>query len=129
MRSGWLSVLGLSLLCLGPVSKGPETIRFETEIGPAVFPHRRHQVGTGIGCHVCHHQTGKGENKPCGECHKGRVEALNQKGAPAYFDVKMKLCRGCHLARRDADKASEAPIHCAECHDIREEARKQGAGP
>lgn len=128
MRVCRVLVMSLFLLASGPVVQGPETIRFETGIGSATLDHRGHQVRVGIDCRVCHHPEDKGAKKPCGNCHKGRVEALQEGGAPAYFDVKMKLCRGCHLEKREADRASQAPIHCAECHDIREKAKGQGSG-
>ncbi len=119
----------LLLLAAVPVGEGPEKIRFETDVGPAAFDHWAHQAARGIDCSVCHHQdSGRDVKRPCGRCHRGRGEAGQPGGAPAYFDVKMKLCRGCHLERRESDEASKAPIHCAECHDIREKARGQGAG-
>ena len=124
----WILVMSLFVLASGPVVQGPETVRFETDIGPATLDHRGHQVRMGIDCGVCHHLAESGAKKPCSGCHKGRVEARQEGGAPAYFDVKMKLCRGCHLEKREADRASRAPIHCAECHDIREKAQRQGSG-
>ena len=124
MRSYWQAMLGVFLLASGSVVEGPETIRFETDVGPATLNHRGHQSLLKDDCSVCHHPDEKGKKKACGECHKGRVEATEQEGAPAYFDVKMKLCRGCHLAKREADRASRAPIHCRECHDIRAKSRE-----
>jgi hypothetical protein len=117
--------VGVVLLAAGLPQQGPEQVRFDTDIGPATFDHRGHQVRLGIGCEVCHHQAEEGAKRPCGECHKGRMEAEREGGAPAYFDVKMKLCRGCHLERREKAGDTKAPIHCADCHDIREKAREQ----
>lgn len=110
------------MLVVGPVAEGPETIRFEADIGPATLDHRGHQRRLNKNCSVCHHREEEGTKKACRTCHKGRIEAEQQGGAPAYFDVKMKLCRGCHLERREKDDASKAPLHCAECHDIRAKA-------
>lgn len=128
MRFSWFSVPGLLLLASGFAQEGPGHIRFETEVGLATFDHRGHQTRLGIGCDLCHHQAEQGVKRPCGGCHKGRVEAEKEGGAPAYFDVKMKLCRGCHLAKREKEGNPKAPIHCADCHDIREKAREEASG-
>ncbi len=135
-RFGVLPFLkGTSFLLLGPLiaclagSRGPETLRFETDLGPATMNHRMHQNAWTANCSVCHHIREKGRKKPCRECHKGRAEAEEREGgAPSYFEVKMRLCRGCHLKRREADSASKAPIHCEECHDIKAKTQNQGSG-
>lgn len=121
-------LLSVFLLASGSSGQGPERIRFESDVGPATFDHRGHQSRLGIDCAVCHHREEKGPREPCGRCHKGRVEAEAEGGAPAYFDVKMKLCRGCHLEKREKEANARAPIHCADCHDIREKAKEQGSG-
>ena len=118
-----LPFLVLGLFLVSAVGhQGPETLRFETDLGPVTMDHRMHQNAWTENCSVCHHREEKEGRKPCGDCHKGRAEAEQKGGAPAYFEVKMKLCRGCHLKKREADSASKAPIHCEECHDIRAKA-------
>ena len=119
-----LSLVGFGLLlAMAAGSRGPATLRFETDLGPVTMDHRMHQNAWTEDCSVCHHREEKEGRKPCGDCHKGRAEAEQKGGAPAYFEVKMKLCRGCHLKKREADSASKAPIHCEECHDIRAKAK------
>jgi hypothetical protein len=127
MYQGWVAVFFLLFLTAGTVSEGPVTIRFETDIGPATLDHRGHQRRLNHDCSVCHHQEDKPVREACRGCHKLGLEA-HEGGPPSYFDVKMKLCRGCHLSRREEDKASRAPIGCSECHDIRAKAKEQGSG-
>lgn len=128
MRFCWILVASWFLLALGVVEEGPETIRFETAVGPATLDHRGHQRRVGNNCSVCHHQAEEGKKKACGKCHSGRVEASGQEGTPSYFDVKTKLCRGCHLEKRETERTSTAPIHCRECHDIRAKAQEREPG-
>jgi hypothetical protein len=127
MRSqlGWVTFLSLLILAAETVPEGPGTIRFETDIGPATLDHRGHQKRLNHDCAVCHHQEERGGRKPCGSCHKLRLE-VEEGGPPSYFDVKMKLCRGCHLEEREKDRASKAPIECSECHDIRAKVGESG---
>jgi Class III cytochrome C family len=128
MPFGWLSILSLLLLASGPAPEGPDTIRFETDIGPAFLNHREHQRRFRDDCSICHHQAEAGRRRACSLCHKGRLEAPGKEGAPSYFTVKMNLCRGCHLAKRESGMAPKAPIHCQECHDMRAKARQEGSG-
>ena len=120
-QPGWVTFLSLLFLASATALEGPVTIRFETDVGPATLEHRGHQKRLNHDCSVCHHQEEQGVRKACSGCHKLRLEA-EEGGPPSYFDVKMKLCRGCHLERREKDRASTAPIGCAECHDIKAKA-------
>jgi len=117
-------ILSLFLLGSGLGVEGPEMVRFETEIGPALLDHRGHQRRLGEDCSICHHKEDEGSKTPCGDCHKRREEGEGKGDAPACFDVKMKLCRGCHLDKREGGSGSKAPIHCEECHDIKARARE-----
>jgi len=95
--------------------KGPEDIVFETEMGPVVFWHARHQGR--LDCAVCHHLVGATEKQPCRDCHKKKA-ARSREDPVSFFDVKIYFCRGCHLDKREDDRTARAPIYCKECHDI-----------
>lgn len=120
----YLLILSLFLFAFGLEVGGAETLRFETEIGPAILKHREHQKRLGQDCSVCHHKEQEGRRKPCGDCHRRRAQGEGKGDAPTYFDAKMKLCRGCHLEKREGESGSRAPILCEECHDIRAWARE-----
>jgi hypothetical protein len=105
--------------CIKPssIEPGPEIITFEAELGPVTFPHRRHQQQLKNSCVQCHHKGSEKDNH-CRHCHKRKIET--KEGEPvSFFDVKMKLCRGCHQQLRDNEMSTKAPIHCTECHDVK----------
>jgi len=123
-KHAWVMVFfGVLLLPLALNAQGQDTIRYETDIGPVTFDHKGHQNLLKNSCSTCHHLEEEEAKKACGNCHKGKIEA-EEDGPPAFFDVKMKLCRGCHLKEREANRNSPAPIHCKECHDIKAQTKQ-----
>ena len=102
---------------LATPSPAPEIIVFTAELGPVYFPHTKHQHQLLNNCAQCHHK-GSEKDHRCRNCHKRKIET--KEGDPvSFFDVKMKLCRGCHQQLRDNEKSRTAPIHCTECHDVK----------
>ena len=119
---------GMWAVACGP--RAPKVVVFESSLGPVRFDHAHHVRDLNLECPTCHHPR-PGEAKPqpraerpeaCRKCHQERSETA-EGDPPSFYDVKMKLCRGCHLDRKTVDRDSRAPTDCEQCHDIRKALR------
>jgi hypothetical protein len=81
-------------------SAPPETIRWPSSVGEAVFPHRMHVEDLGLECDKCHHET---------------VAPALAEPHPDYFKDFWVDCSSCH-----SGKAVATSTHrCATCHPER----------
>ena len=113
----WLPFLLFFLTDWISPGSGPERVLFESPLGPVTFDHSRHVEFLNRQCTKCHHQEEK-KRQPCRRCHKKKAE-IREGDPPPFYQVKMVLCRGCHLERNETGEKGKAPIHCEQCHDIK----------
>jgi len=126
----WLVLWLAPLPCPGsepnaPEARGPGIVVFETPLGPVSFGHARHGKDLAIECGKCHHPTSRGKmaRQPCRDCHKKRAETVDG-GPPSFYQVKMELCRGCHVEESQTRERKRAPVACEQCHDIKKMLKK-----
>ncbi len=125
LRARGLVLVALALACLAagtasePVlERGPDTVVFETTLGPVLFAHGRHRDALAIECLKCHHGPGEVRTRACRSCHKKKAETAE--GDPSsFYQVKMEFCRACHLGKKEEDRNSRAPVNCEQCHDMK----------
>lgn len=117
------AALAIALLAAGPApdparDSGPESVVFDTPLGPVSFAHERHRDSLGIECLKCHHGPEGVKAPSCRSCHKKKAET--GEGDPrSFYQVKMEFCRGCHLERKENEQSTRAPVNCEQCHDMK----------
>ncbi|MEW6439674.1 MAG: cytochrome c3 family protein [bacterium] len=117
--------------CSAPNVRGPETVQFESPLGPVSFGHARHGQELAVDCRKCHHQeTPAGQAmQPCRLCHRSRAETV-EGGPPSFYQVKMEFCRGCHREENERRRRTEqAPVSCEQCHQIKKMLKQAAAPP
>ena len=117
-KMGFLIFLTIFTFSQTSCAEDPDMIIFETKYGPVTFFHNRHKVYVCDDCTICHHMKRKKIRQACRNCHKKKLET-REENPPSFYDIKMKLCRGCHRAKRDESEGQKAPVNCEECHNTK----------